>query len=151
MRNENFDKINKKTALTPKPDWRLATPKRPRSKTLRYFFPIRFSLVVRTNENTSLLFNNLIHHKKPPLWTVFCGVPDWIRTNDTQRRRLVLYPTELRIRRCSALIFRSLVVSKKRTFILYFLLAFCKRLCYNIVKLLKKFFTIVLSAWFSFL
>ena len=26
------------------------------------------------------------------------GVPDWIRTNDTQRRRLVLYPTELLVR-----------------------------------------------------
>ena len=116
MRNENFDKINKKTALTPKPDWRLATPKRPRSKTLRYFFPIRFSLVVRTNENTSLLFNNLIHHKKPPLWTVFCGVPDWIRTNDTQRRRLVLYPTELRIRIFS--------FSKKSTYILLFFTSF---------------------------
>ena len=28
----------------------------------------------------------------------FFGVPDWIRTNDTKRRRLVLYPAELRIR-----------------------------------------------------
>ena len=26
------------------------------------------------------------------------GVPDWIRTNGTKRRRLVLYPAELRIR-----------------------------------------------------
>ena len=25
------------------------------------------------------------------------GVPDWIRTNDTRRRRPVLYPAELRI------------------------------------------------------
>ena len=28
----------------------------------------------------------------------FFGVPDWIRTNGTKRRRLVLYPAELRIR-----------------------------------------------------
>ena len=27
----------------------------------------------------------------------FFGVPDWIRTNGTKRRRLVLYPAELRI------------------------------------------------------
>ncbi len=29
---------------------------------------------------------------------VVFGVPDWIRTNGTKRRRLVLYPAELRIR-----------------------------------------------------
>lgn len=29
-------------------------------------------------------------------WFLF-GAPEWIRTIDTQRRRLVLYPTELRV------------------------------------------------------
>ena len=33
------------------------------------------------------------------------GVPDWIRTNDTRRRRPVLYPAELRIRAQSAILF----------------------------------------------
>ena len=38
-------------------------------------------------------------HKRPhPIGGAgVCGVPDWIRTNDTRRRRPVLYPAELRI------------------------------------------------------
>ena len=52
--------------------------------------------------------------KGQPQGLSFFGVPDWIRTNGTKRRRLVLYPTELRIRMQSYSI-------------LAFFIRFCKR------------------------
>lgn len=50
-----------------------------------------------------------IGHTTKPLLRLqqgFCGAPDWIRTNDTRRRRPVLYPTELRVR---ILFFRTIL------------------------------------------
>ena len=38
-----------------------------------------------------------IYQKATPKKEWLFGVPDWIRTNGTKRRRLVLYPAELRI------------------------------------------------------
>ena len=100
------------------------------------------SLFRRSREPTSTLRHSLTNAGVPKTGTanavpVF-GVPDWIRTNDTQRRRLVLYPTELRIRflRKNKI---SLVFVLKTYIFYYFLLSFCKRLWYTIFKFLKKF------------
>ena len=48
------------------------------------------------------------------------GVPDWIRTNDTRRRRPVLYPAELRV--------HFLRFLKNAIIFYYFSLSICKRL-----------------------
>ena len=68
--------------------------------------------------------------KNHPTRSGFFGVPDWIRTNGTKRRRLVLYPAELRIR---TFLFKprrkiGAALFKKVPIFYYFLLSFCKRL-----------------------
>ena len=71
--------------------------------------------------------------KRQPQGLSFFGVPDWIRTNDTRRRRPVLYPAELRIHA-----FRA-IFSKNAIIFYYFSLPLCKRLWYTISKLSNFF------------
>ena len=102
------------------PDCILASPKRR-----------NLSLLARTNE-TLVLSTKYVQMPAPnDFGAGICGVPDWIRTNDTRRRRPVLYPAELRV--------HFLHFLKNAIIFYYFSLSICKRLWYTIPKLSKKF------------
>ena len=61
------------------------------------FFSCKAGTGISPHESTRY---SLSHTKEKDSLTevFFFGVPDWIRTNGTRRRRPVLYPAELRIR-----------------------------------------------------
>ena len=89
------------------PDWSLAFGGAPRWTIINCPFCrelICFSCHIGQNAHSRsrlhprLQSQVVIYPKTAPRKGRFFGVPDWSRTNDTQRRRLVLYPTELRIR-----------------------------------------------------
>ncbi len=106
------------------------------------FFPSPLAcLLARTNDNRHFE-RPFPYTKKPPQTRGILGVPDWIRTNGTKRRRLVLYPTELRIRFAFIFYYFCLPFSK-RFFPLFqillkyfspppFSLSFFSSLCYNL-------------------
>ena len=87
----------------------LATPKRR-----------KHCLLARTNEALFLSTKYVQTPAQNVFWAGVCGVPDWIRTNDTRRRRPVLYPAELRI--------HFFLFPKNATIFYYFLLSICKHL-----------------------
>ena len=102
------------------PDCILATPKRR-----------KHCLLARTNKALFLSTKYVQTPAQNVFWAGVCGVPDWIRTNDTRRRRPVLYPAELRV--------HFLRFLKNAIIFYYFSLSICKRLWYTIPKLRKIF------------
>ena len=68
------------------------------------------------------------------------GVPAEARTQTRRRRRPLCYPITLRVRIYFARKTAFCALFQKALIFYYFLLPFCKRLCYNIFKLSKKVF-----------
>ena len=63
--------------------------------------------------NLSWIKNNTSLGGFPWFVLFLLGAPDWIRTNDTRRRRPVLYPAELRAHSCYYIIW-SIAISSNR-------------------------------------